>query len=167
MQGPSIQLGEQFYRVVNPRVAIPAESVVIHKLRSEDVESGEHLAETLDDFCQFAAGAALVGHFVGVDLKILRKEMRSTGHKLEQPALCTARIHHWILRHGLHSGDLALQLEKLDLPSLAKHYGLDPHDAHHALADAFLTARIWQKMLHAVEQRGIRTLGKLLKIGGV
>ncbi|HEY6370061.1 MAG TPA: putative nucleotidyltransferase substrate binding domain-containing protein [Candidatus Sulfotelmatobacter sp.] len=30
MLGPSIQLGTQFYRVVNPHVPIPAETVVIH-----------------------------------------------------------------------------------------------------------------------------------------
>ena len=167
MQGASIQLGEQFYRVINPQVSIPAESIVIHKLRSADVEGADQLAKTLDDFCQFAAGSLLVGHFADIDLRILRKEMRQTGHKLDQPALCTARIHHWILRHSPYSEDLALQLEKLDLPALARFYGLGPHDAHHALSDAFLTARVWQKMLHAVEQKGIHTLKKLLKIGEV
>src|ERR1035438_9363858 len=40
MQGPSIQLGNQFYRVVNPQVSIPAESILIHRLRSEDVIGG-------------------------------------------------------------------------------------------------------------------------------
>src|SRR5450759_4972057 len=49
MQGPSIQLGTQFYRVVNPRVPIPAESVVIHKLRSADVVGGEQPEKCLDE----------------------------------------------------------------------------------------------------------------------
>jgi DNA polymerase-3 subunit epsilon len=35
MQGPSILPGDQFYRIVNPEVSIPAETVVIHKLRSK------------------------------------------------------------------------------------------------------------------------------------
>ena len=61
MQGPSIQLGTQFYRVVNPHVPIPAESVVIHKLRSEDVVGGEQPEKCLDDLRQFIAGAVLVG----------------------------------------------------------------------------------------------------------
>ncbi len=166
MQGPSIQLGGQFYRVVNPDVSIPAESIVIHKLRSEDVEGGEQMAKALDDFCQFSAGAVLVGHFVEFDLKILRKEMSRTGHQLGNPAIDTARIYHWLLRRGPYSEDLAVQLEKLDLATVAKFFSLDPHDAHHALSDAFLTARVWQKMLHAVQQKGIDTLRKLLKIGG-
>ncbi len=166
MQGASIQLGGQFYRVVNPECSIPAEGVVIHQLRSKDVEGAEQLDKTFDDFCHFSAGSVLVGHFVGMDLKILRKEMARTGHKLDNPAVDTARAHHWLLRHGPYAEDLALQLEKLDLPTLAKFYALDLHDAHHALADAFQTARVWQKMLHKLQEKGIGNLKKLLKVAG-
>ena len=166
MQGSSIRLGEQFYRVVNPQVTIPAEGIVIHKLRSEDVAGAEQLNKTLDDLAPFVAGAVLVGHFVEIDLKILRKEMSLTGHKLENPAVCTARTHQWILRQGPYSDDLPAQLEKLDLPTLAKFYNLEVQDAHHALSDAFLTARVWQKMLHTLQAKGVRDLKKLLKIGG-
>ena len=107
----------QFYRVVNPECAIPAESIVIHRLRSEDVEGGEQISEkTLDDLSQFIEGAVLVGHFVDIDLKILRKEMSQTGHKFDNPAIDTARVHHWILRHGpISLKTCPLQLEKLDL----------------------------------------------------
>ena len=166
MQGPSIQLGEQFYRVVNPQVSIPAESIVIHKLRSEDLEGGEPLAKTLEDLRQFIAGAVLIGHFVDIDLKILRKEMVETGHRLDNPAVCTARVHHWVLRHGPYSEDLHVQLETLDLPTLARFYNLEAQDAHHALSDAFLTARVWQKMLYTLQAKGIDNLRKLLKFGG-
>ena len=71
--------------------------------------------------------------------------MSATGHRLDNPAVCTARTYHWILRQGPYSEDLPLKLEKLDLPTVAKFYSLDVQDAHHALADAFLTARVWQK----------------------
>ena len=40
MDGPKIRMAEQFYRVVNPGVHVPAESVLIHKLRPNDVEQG-------------------------------------------------------------------------------------------------------------------------------
>ena len=166
MQGPSIRLGEQFYRVVNPEVSIPAESIVVHKLREQDVAGSEALETTLADFFQFIQGSVLVGHFVEIDLKILRKEMLRSGHKLDHPAVDTARVHHWILRHGSYSEDLHVQLEKLDLPTLASSYRVDVHDAHHALSDAFLTARVWQKMLYALEEKGIGNLRKLLKMGG-
>ena len=166
MQGASIQLGNQFYRVINPGVPIPPETVVIHKLRVEDVVGGEAPKQCLDDLCQFMEGAVLVGHFVDIELNILRKEMGQTGRKLNNPAIDTARVHHWILRHGTYSEELSAQLEKMDLATLAKFYSLELQDAHHALSDAFLTARIWQKMLYALQTKGVRNLRKLLSVGG-
>lgn len=165
MQGASIRLGEQFYRMVNPEVEIPAESVIIHQIRSEDVKDARNISNTFDELSQFIGGTVLVGHFAHIDLKILRKEMTRTGHTFENPAIDTARVHHWLLRQGRYSEDLALQLEKLDLETVAKAYGLNPENAHHALADAFLTAQLWQKMLVTLHDKGISNLKKLLKIG--
>jgi DNA polymerase-3 subunit epsilon len=165
MQGASIRLGEQFYRMVNPEVEIPAESVVIHQIRSDDVKGAESISKILDELSHFIRGAVLVGHFAHIDLKILRKEMTQTGHTLRNPAIDTARVHHWLLRQGRYSEDLALQLEKLDLETVAKAYGLNPENAHHALADAFLTAQVWQKMVVMLQSKGIRNLKNLLKIG--
>ena len=167
MQGPGIQLGEQFYRVVNPGVSIPAETILIHKLRAEDVAAAAPIEQTLADLCQFVEGSVLVGHFVDIELKILRKEMMQTGHKLDHPAVDTARVHSWILRHGPYAEDLPLQLEKLDLATLAKCYGVEVSDAHHALSDAFLTAKVWQRMIYALQSKGIDQLRKLMRIGGV
>ena len=166
MDGAKIRIGEQFYRVVNPGVPVPAETVVIHRLRSEDVEAGQPCAQVLEELCQFLQGTVLVGHFVHLDLKLLRKEMDATGHKLTNLAVDTARVHQWLLRRGPHSEDLHIQLEKLDLTILAAHYGLEVHDAHHALDDAFLTARLWQVMMRKVQAQGIGNLGALLRIAG-
>lgn len=167
MRGTSIPLGEQFYRVVNPRVSIPQETVVIHKLRMQDVQVANPFEETLDDFCNFIDTAVLVGHFVNIELKILNKEMATTGRKLENVAIDTAQVHQWILRHGSYSEDLSMKLEQLDLPTVARFYSVEVDNLHHALADAFLTARIWQKMLYALEARGVDTLPKVLRIAGV
>ena len=164
MQGASVQLGEQFYRTFNPQVEIPAESIVIHQLRSQDVENAGHISRTLEEFSQFIRGAVLVGHFAHIDLKILRKEMTQTGHILINPAIDTARVHHWLLRRGTYSEELPLQLEKLDLATVGKTYGVDSANAHHSLSDAYLTARLWQKMLFALQTQGVATLRKLLKI---
>src|SRR5690349_25119235 len=49
MRGPKILLGEQLYRVVNPGVDVPAESIVVHGLRLEDVAQGDSRDEVLID----------------------------------------------------------------------------------------------------------------------
>src|SRR4051812_33863949 len=87
MQGASVVLGEQFYRMVNPQVEIPAESIVVHHILDKDVEGAEHTSKTLEELTQFIGEAVLIGHFTQIDLKILRKEMSQTGHTLTNPAV--------------------------------------------------------------------------------
>lgn len=165
MQGTSIRLGEQFYRMVNPEVEIPEESVVVHQIRSQDLEGAEAISVVLDELGQFIRGAVLVGHFARLDLGILKKEATRTGHTFSSPAIDTARVHQWLLRNGPYTEDLPQRLEKLDLETVAKSYDVDPQNTHHALGDAFFTARVWQKMLASLQARGVKDLKKLLKIG--
>ena len=165
MQGTSILLGEQFYRMVNPQVHIPPRSIVIHQIRSQDLASAEDMSKTLHELSYFIRGAVLVGHFTHIDLKALRKEMTQPGLAFDNPAIDTARVHHWLLSHGPYAEDPTLQLERLDLQSVAASHDLDPEGAHHALADAFLTARLWQKMLVTLQKNRVDNLKRLLKIG--
>src|SRR5208283_3840084 len=164
MEETNIRLGEQFYRVVNPGVAVPAQSILIHKLRPNDVETGEPPAQALAELQQFIKGKVLVGLFVNVDLKALRKELGDSAHRLNNPAIDTARVHGWILRHGLYREDLEHQLSNISLAALAKIYHLEFHEAHHALDDAFVTARMWQKMICVLESMKVRGLGDALRI---
>ena len=165
MEGAKIRMGEQFYRVLNPGVDVPASTVVVHKLRPHDVEQGETPADALKALQEFVAGAVLVGHFVRLDVDILRKELRDTEHVIENPAICTAQVHRWLLRRERYSEDLFHRLENVSLATLARHYKIDFKEAHHALEDAFVTARLWQKLLHELEKHRIQTLRDLLKIG--
>jgi len=164
MQGPKIHLGEQFYRVLNPGVEVPSPGVLVHKLRPHDLRNGDAPAAALQDLRPLLAGSVLVGHFIKMDLEILIKELRTTGQTLDNPAVDTAHIHRWLLRHGRYTEDLHHHLENVDLGTLSKRYKIDFHEAHHALADAFVTARLWQKLLHELEAQGVHTLGELLRI---
>lgn len=165
MKGASILMGEQFYRVLNPGVEIPAGTVIVHKLRPFDIEKGEPPLVVLAELKDYIAGAVLVGHFIKIDLDILRKELRATKHSLDNPVVDTAQIHRWLLRKERYSEDLFHRLEQLDLSSLAKVYNIEFSEAHHALYDAFATARLWQKLIHQLESHGIRSLANLLKVG--
>ena len=130
---------------MDPQVEIPAASVVTHQIRSQDIEGATETSTTLDEFGRFVAGAVLIGHCATINLQILRKEMSQTGHYLRNPAVDTARVHQWLLRHGPHSENLPLQLEKLDLPRVVQFYELEVDNAHHALSDAFVTSRLCKR----------------------
>jgi DNA polymerase-3 subunit epsilon len=165
MEGAKILLAEEFYREINPGVAIPSETILIHRLRPADVERAEEPKQALLDLKRFAEGAVLVGHFVSIDVDALQKELSGHGHALDNPFIDTAKVHRWLLRHSQYAEDPGHRYEQVDLLSLANHYHLTVQELHHALADAFVTAQLWQKLLHAAEKQGIRTLGELLRIG--
>lgn len=167
MRGTRILLGEQFYRVVNPGVAVPSAGVLIHKLRPSDVEQGETPEQVLSELQAYMTGKILVGHFVGVDMNILRKELGSSRHELTNPSIDTAKVHRWLLRNGPYREDLERQLNDVSLAALARAYGLDFREAHHALDDAFVTARLWQKMISRLEEMKIRDLRALLRVAAV
>ena len=164
MQGASIRLSEQFYRVINPGTEIPAATVRVHGLRPLDVEKAESPGAVLAEFREFAKDAVLVGHFVGIDLEALAKEMG--GERLRNAAVDTAKVHRWLLRHGRYSEDLAVRYENVDLISLAKEYRLPVQEAHHALADAFLTAQLWQKLMAELEKHGVTRVRQAVRMGG-
>lgn len=164
MEGASIRMGEQFYRVLNPGVEVPARTVLVHKLRPNDIERGEPPMQVLAELRDHIAGSVLVGHFVKLDVDLLRKELRATEHALDNPVVDTAKVHRWLLRQGRYSEDLFHRLETVDLASLAKIYDIEFREAHHALDDAFVTARLWQKLIYRLESHGVRTLEELLKI---
>lgn len=165
MDGSKIRLNEQFYRVVNPSVEIPVQAVLIHGLRPIDIEQGTSPEEALRAFEQFTQGAVLVGHFVGIDRDVLRKEFRAIGLKLRNPAVDTARVFHWLELHQARLRGLEESGAERDLYSLAGRYSLDVIQAHHALYDGFLTAQLWQRLLEELKASGVHTLGELLRIG--
>ncbi len=155
MQGPSIGMGEQFYRVLNPGVDLPPSAILVHKLRPTDIQQGEPPARVLADLRDYIAGAVLVGHFAQLDVDLLRKELRATEHSLDNPVVCTAKVYRWLLQKGRYSEDLDRRMENVDLASLAKLYNIEFREAHHALDDAFVTARLWQKLIYELKSHGV------------
>ncbi|HUO61753.1 MAG TPA: 3'-5' exonuclease [Candidatus Acidoferrales bacterium] len=164
MQGARILIGEQFYRVVNPGVPVPKETVVIHRLRPTDVEQGVALADALKELSDFFRDSVLVAHCAEIDRAVLRKEFLACGLTLGNAIVCTARTQRWLVKRQPYKEDQFRDLENTDLESLARAYNLDFREAHHALDDAFVTAQLWQKHLHALSGFGVNTLGELLRI---
>jgi len=167
MDGGKIRAGEQFYRVVNPGVAVPVKTILVHGLRPDDVAQGEPPRQVLQQLREFTAGAVLVGHFVRIDLEVLRKECRTAGLEFDLPAVDTAKVHRWLsLRNKRSPEAWDDRTDRLDLISVAREHQIEVEDAHHALYDAFLTARLWQKLLTELGLAKVQTLGELLRIAG-
>ena len=166
MQGSRIRVGETFYRVVNPRVELPPEAVVIHRLVPEEVAQAQEPEPVVRELADFLRGALAVGHFVEIDVKVLKKEFALARLKFDWPMIDTARVFRWLdLRRKAREQGWEHGSEDLSLAALAARYQIDVAQAHHALDDAWVTARLWQRLLFELSSEGVRTVKQALRIG--
>ncbi len=160
MSGSRILLGRQFYRVVNPGVEVPVESILVHRLRPADVATGVPIEQALTELGEFLGDAIIVGHFVRIDVSALRKELGVLRNSMKNVVLDTARAHHWLLLHESQKRGLDESQQSLSLESLSQLYGIDQQDSHHALGDAYTTALLWQRLIPRLQGAGIRTVSQ-------
>jgi len=99
----------------------------------------------------------MVGHCVHYDVNIMRKEFAEFGCDWKQPAVDTANVHRWLEMKRQHYPVEAFDERTIrtDLAGVAAHYGVTLAEAHHALADAYVTAQIWQREMAALAARGV------------
>ena len=164
MEGAKIRLGEQVYSVVNPGGEIPVETIVVHGLRPADVEHGCDSGKAVRELFEFIGDSVIVGHFVHIDLQVLRKELQRASRRLLRPAIDTARAHYWLAVNEARRRGVEDVNEPLDLATLAVRYHLQVEEIHHALHDAFLTAQLWQRLLPRLAERGVTTLKEALRV---
>ena len=171
MRGGAILPATEFYRLVRPESELRGESVCIHEITPDELAaSAVEPVCALVEFIDYAGDAVLVGHFVEIDVTFVSRAMRR--HfcmPLQSRAVDTAILHSWMVERGSglsrHYGGMC---REQDLFIMARHYGIEPGGrAHNALLDAFVTAQLFQRLLAFLPESGIKTVGGLLRAGGL
>ena len=165
MRGTRILIGQTFYRLVAPERARWDATVAVHRLRPQDVAHALTVRDVWPLFQEFCEGSVLVGYRVRLDRAFLKRvALRGDAW---------ARAHIWIDVHKLsmwlERGRFRWpwQREEVALEELAQRYGLPLLQRHHALADALLTAQIFQRLLLAARERRVRRLADLCRVAEV
>jgi DNA polymerase-3 subunit epsilon len=168
MRGDRILIGETFYRLVAPRTALTAKSIVIHEITPSETAGSPGIETSLPEFLDFCGEAVIAGHVVSIDVGFVNREMkRLYGKVLHNRAVDTSKLYQWMRKKeedvcAFHGG----LPETNDLYTLAKKYHIPVQQAHNSLSDAFVTAQLLQRLLGELPKWGITTLGALLKCGG-
>jgi DNA polymerase-3 subunit epsilon len=166
MRGGRIDIGDVFYRIVRPRTELNGSSVVIHEITPTEAEQSPDIDTLLPEFLEFCGDSILVGHFVAIDLGFINQEMeRLYGVAVQNPAVDTGRVYRWLRRRGASCAFQGETTEDLTLRTLATKYGISVNGSHNALADAFVTAQIFQRFLSELQAQRVRTVGELVRIG--
>ena len=161
-----IGLGDTFYRLVSPKTALHADSVVIHEITPSDVATEPGIDAVLADFLEYCGTDILVGHCIAIDLSFLNREMkRMNGRRLANHAVDTFSIYGWLRKRRRLSACSATPLAEGRLHDMVKCFGIPVSGAHNALMDAFASAQLFQRYIPALIGAGARDVGELLKIG--
>lgn len=152
--GGRIVLGDTLSRVIAAAVDPSRHSIIMHGLTPDQVANGSGPQAVVAEFLRWVGDAVIVAHHASFDLAML--------NRIAVP-LCGAPIQNLVLDTAV----LARRTERgrggrYDLDSLLERYDVPQSGARHtALGDALLTARLFQKLLKRLAERGVRTLADL------
>jgi DNA polymerase III subunit epsilon len=166
MTGGRIELGNSFYRMLNPKTALSAKSVIIHEITPLEVMQKPAIESVLAEFLDFCDDAVLVGYCVSIDMGFLNRESkRITSHEMNNPALDIQAIHEWTMKKVALRGRRGTTIpQQYKLYDIAKNFSIPVNGAHNAKIDAYITAQIFQRFIPVLIASGIRSIGELLKL---
>ena len=163
MRERRILIGEIFYRVLNPHISSKDEAVLIHKLTSTDLENSPDIRLILKEFINLLKNRVIVGHFVDVDIKFLRKELkRWLNIDFNPEAIDTYIVFNWLIERGMISKKFK---GAKSLHEIAEVFDIKVSNLHDAIYDAFITAQIFQREISMIQRIQASWFEFLKKIG--
>ena len=144
--------GGSFRQLLRPAgESIPAETTRIHGIDDAMVAKSPPFAEVWPGFNAFVGQAVVIGHAIGFDLAVLKRECDLAGLPWKRPRTLDTRLLAQIA---------APELAGYTLEMLAAWLGIDAADRHSALGDATMTARVFLALVPKLRDHGIRTIAE-------
>ena len=152
LSGGKLVDGDTFRQLLRPAgEPIPAEATRIHGIDDAMVAAAPLFAEVWPRFKAFLGQAVVIGHTVGFDLAVLKRECELAGLPWTRPRTLDTRLLAQIA---------APELAGYTLEKLADWLGVDVVDRHSALGDAMTTARVFLALVPKLRDHGIRTVAE-------
>ncbi len=142
---------DTYSHLVRPGIPIPKASTAIHQIDDSKIADAPTFAEIWPELRKLIGGSIVIGHTIGFDLAVLKRECQRAGHPFEQPRVLDTRLLAEIAEPAL--ADYAIE-------SLAAWLGVEVTGRHSAGGDALLTARIFSALMPKLRDGGIRTLAE-------
>ena len=146
-----IKEADSFQRLVRPDVPIPPAASAIHQIDDAKVANASRFAEVWPELSEYIGDSIVVGHTLGFDLALLKRECERSGIAFRLPRTLDTRLLAQIAEPNLAG---------FTLEGLASWLGIELAQRHSALGDALTTARIFTALVPKLRDGGIRTLGE-------
>ncbi|MFP4132323.1 MAG: exonuclease domain-containing protein [Thiohalospira sp.] len=140
LRGGRLELGRGLGLSVRPEGEVGADSVAIHGLTDTAVAAGQPLEAALEQLLGQLAGRVLLAHYAPFELAFLDRACRAVyGGRFTAAVVDTQWLEH---RHRERRGQ-PVRAADLRLDAVREAWGLPPHRAHDALADAVAAGELF------------------------
>lgn len=142
---------QTFRRLVRPDIPIPLTASAVHRIDDAAVADAPAFAEVWPQARAFLGGIVLIGHSLGFDLAVIKRECERAGLTFIMPPSLDTQ---------LLAQAIAPNLAGYSIEQLAVWLDVEVTERHSAPGDAMVTARIFEALIPRLRDRGIRTLGE-------
>ena len=144
--------GDSFRQLLRPGdEPIPAGSTLIHGIDDAAVEAAPSFADVWPRFQAWLGTNIVVGHAVGFDLAVWKRECELAGLPWRRPRTLDTRL----------LAEIAgPELAGYALEKIASWLAIEVTDRHSALGDAMITARVLLALVPKLREHGIRTVAE-------
>lgn len=143
---------DAFCQLVRPGdESIPPATTEIHGIDDAAVSKAPTFAEIWPRFRDYLGAHVVIGHTIGFDLAVWKRECDEAGLPWSRPRTLDTRLLAQIA---------APKLAGYTLDKLSAWLGIDLADRHRALGDAIITARVFLALVPQLREHGIRTVAE-------
>ncbi|MGM5480404.1 MAG: 3'-5' exonuclease [Nanobdellota archaeon] len=143
---------EEFHELINPQVPIPRFITRLTGITDDIVRDKPTIDAVLPSLKEFLKDHPIVAHNASFDMKFLQHNFFiHTNIRLDNPALCTAKLARRILHH----------LPSKKLGAVCEYYNVKNEQAHRALSDVSATVQILNNMTTMLYQYNIKTFNQI------
>ncbi|MBF7071966.1 3'-5' exonuclease [Glaciecola sp. MH2013] len=137
-----------------------AQSPVIHGLTAKDLAQGEHVSVLVKQLESYSKTHIWVLHNAALDMQVLHKV--ATSLKLPESYILT--LDTMLLElYLLNKAQAPVKQNALTLEECRQRYQLPSAPNHNALDDALASLTLAFAQLHAIDAKGVATIGDLLQ----
>jgi DNA polymerase-3 subunit epsilon/CBS domain-containing protein len=149
--GGRIDKTQAFRRLVRPGEPIPRQSINVHGIDDAKVADAPSFAEIWPDLSEFIGDSVVIGHALGFDLAVLKRESERAGIAWSRPRTLDTRLLAEVAEP---------ELSGYSLDALAAWLGVTIEDRHSAVGDAVACGQIFVGLVSKLREGNIRSLAE-------
>jgi DNA polymerase-3 subunit epsilon/CBS domain-containing protein len=151
--GGRIEPDSAWCRLVQPGEPIPSAATDIHGIDAAKLMDAPAFTELWPELGAQIGERIVIGHTVGFDIAVLKRECQLAGIAWQHPRLLDTRLLAQVAKRDLAG---------YSLDQIASWLGVEVTGRHSATGDAMTTAAVFQALVPKLRERGIRTVAEAI-----